>query len=334
MMQQKLPINYLHKRQYCFEITQKVSFCFNCSSAIITDKLGNEITTIKPLKYHVPQETALPIFLNFSDIHKPYIFFNKSSYLKIRTSIVQKMKQFCNFFKLTKKTFFLALDYLDRICSKMMNFDLEDIKQISQLCIILASKYQENGVKGMEVKKLSCGVSTNYSDDELYLLQLLNYDLHCFTCYDIIMDLLHTGFLFNDEKFSIKKMHLIYGKIENMLYLFSESKYYIDWTHKEIALGIIGLIRETLGLVAFSNNIQTVCMNEYANIYNYLGCLNRLRKCFKFKVDDNNHSDSTDSNSDNNSDNLSENNSDKFSNKLENKFITNKIQEKENTKIF
>ena len=161
----------------------------------------------------------------------------------------------------------------------------------------------------MQVKKLSMKTSTNYAQDELFLLRLLDYKLHTFTCYDILVDMLNAGFLFNDEDFSIKKMDLIYDKIESMLYLFSESKYYIDWTHKEIALATIGLIRESFGLPAFSKNIKSVFMNEFMDIYNYSSCLNRLRKCFKFLENDknknaiNNHSDSTtESNSDNGSD--------------------------------
>ena len=109
-------------------------------------------------------------------------------------------------------------------------------------------------------------------------------------------------------------MELIYDKIENMLYLFSESKYYAEYTHKEIAISIIGLIRERLGLPAFNKNFQIVFMNELSDIHNYLSCLNRLRKIFKFKENNNsknnilsNHSDSTtESNSDNNSDSITE----------------------------
>ena len=92
--------------------------------------------------------------------------------------------------------------------------------------------------------------------------------------------ILHCGFLFNDEDFSIGKMHSIYGEIENILYLFSESKYYIDMTHKEVAMAIIGFVREMLGLISFSKNIQNVFMHEYVDIHNYVNCLNKLRKCF------------------------------------------------------
>ena len=309
MMSQKSQFIYSHKKQYRLEVTQKVSFCYRCSTAIIKDKSGNEITAIKPLRYHIPQETCIPIFLTISDKHNPYLFYNKSDYIKIRRDIVKQMKLFCQYFELSKKTFFLALDYFDRILTIITTSKLEDLMRISQLCIILAAKFQENCVKGMQVKKLSMKTSTNYAQDELFLLRLLDYKLHTFTCYDILVDMLNAGFLFNDEDFSIKKMDLIYDKIESMLYLFSESKYYIDWTHKEIALATIGLIRESFGLPAFSKNIKSVFMNEFMDIYNYSSCLNRLRKCFKFLENDknknaiNNHSDSTtESNSDNGSD--------------------------------
>ena len=120
---------------------------------------------------------------------------------------------------------------------------------------------------------------------------------------------MHTGFLFNNEKFSLRKMNLIYGKMENMLYFFSETKYYIDMTHKEIALSIIGLIRETLGLISFSKIVNTVFMNENSDIQNYFICLKKLRKCFKIKDDCKKNVDSNESTSDSSSDNNSESNS-------------------------
>ena len=314
MITQKPQFINSHKKKYRLEITQKVSFCSKCSTAIIKDKSGNEISTIKPLKYCVPKETCIPSFLINTISPEAHQSSNKSNYIKIRKDIVKIMKSFCEFFGLTPKTFFLALDYFDRIRPKTVVSSFEDLKQISLLCVILASKFQENGAKGMKVKNLSLGTSTNYAADELFILRLLQYDLHAFTSYDILKDMLYTGFIFNDENFSLKKMDLIYDKIENMLYLFSESKYYIEYSQKEIAISIIGLIRERLGLPAFSKNFQIVFMNELSDIHNYLSCLNRLRKIFKFKENAksknniiSNHSDSTtESNSDNNSDSITE----------------------------
>ena len=306
MMQKKSFLYYPHKKQYRCELSQKVSFCSKCSSAIITESSGNELFTIKPLKHHIPQEIAFPIFLTISDSHKPYSFFNKSGYIKIRKEIVKSMKKFCIDFNLNKKTFFMSLDYFDRICSKMTAFDKNALKQTSQICIIIACKLQENLSKGMEIKKLASAASVNYAKDELFVITLLNYDLHTFTSYDFLMDVMNHGFLFNDEIFSEKKMNSIYGKIENILYLFSESKFYIDMTNKEIAIAIMGFIREILGLTAFNKSIQIVFMNEYEDMRNYLICLNKLRKCFKLKVDNNSNNNSSDCNTEANSDNTSE----------------------------
>jgi len=334
MITQKIQVIKSHKKQYRLEITQKVSFCSKCSSAIIKDKSGNEISTIKPLKYCVPQEASIPSFLIYNNNPEDHHSSNKSNYIKIRKDIVKIMKSFCEFLGLTQKTFFLALNYFDRIRPKTVVSSFDDLKQISLLCVILASKFQENGVKGMKVKNLSLGASTNYAADELFILRLLEYDLHAFTSYDILRDILYTGFLFNDENFSLRKMDLIYNKIENMLYLFSESKYYIEYTQKEIAISIIGLIREILGLPSFSKNFQLVFMNEFSDIHNYMSCLNKLKKIFKFKENDKNknniastHSDSTtESNSDNNSDSITESISGYNLNKSSQNIIKNRPQ--------
>ena len=292
----------LHEKKDISGVNSKISLCFNCSSLIFKNESGQEISTIKPSKFSVTQETATPIFLSISDNHIPYSFRNKVGYLKTRISFVKYMKKFCNDFKLSKKTFFLSLDYFDRICSKMNSFNKNDLLQISQYCIILASKFQESQQKTLEMKSY-LGLSNNYSKDELYLLQLLDYNLLVHTSYDILLDIMHTGFLFKDEKFSLKKMNLIYGKLENMLYFFTETKLYIDMTHKEISLALIGLTRQTLGLTAYNNILNYIFMNEYTDIQRYYYCLKKFGKFFQIK-DNNNHSDSnTDSNSDNNSEN-------------------------------
>ena len=286
-MQQKSFLFYPHQKQYRFELTQKISFCFNCSSAILTDISGKEISTIKPLNHHIHQETSLPIFLTISDEHKPYCFLNKSGYIKIRKQIILGMKQFCNKYKLSNKTYFLALDYFDRICSRIHLFDKEDLKQISEICIIMAWKFLENITKAIDfnLKEITKEVSSTYAKDELYLINLLNYDLYNF-------------------------------------------------------MSIIGFVRENLGLIAFNKNIQIGFMNEFVDIHNYLNCLNKIRKCFKFNVDrksnnnnhSNNHSDSnTEANSDGNSDNnISENNSNYKNNNNIGKKIVNNNDIKEN----
>jgi hypothetical protein len=240
---------------------------------------------VKPQKYNAIQETATPIFLSLQDTHCPYRFCNKESYLEIRTKIVKKMKTFAQKFNLSKKTYFLALDYFDRLCSKLTQFNFS-VVQIAEFCVVLASKFQDES-KNALTAKLSLGYSKNYAKDELYILQLLNYELYSITSYDILMDIMHTGFLFNNEQFSQNKMNIIYGKIVKMLYFFSETKYYIEMTPMEIALSVIGFVRETLGLTAYNNIIKNLFMSS-GDIKRYLSCLTKFRKCFKIQ-EDNNH---------------------------------------------
>jgi hypothetical protein len=301
-----------HEKKDRSEVNQNLSLCFNCSSVILRSENGKEISTIKPLKYFIRQETAIPLFLLNND--NPYKFINKHDYLKFRIVIVKELKKICTNFNLSKKTYYVSLDYLDKICSKMSAFDMEDLLQIAKFCIVLAVKFQESQIKGIEIKKnLGLCSSNNYSKDELYLLQLLDYNLYVNTSFDIMMDIMQTGFLFNCEKFSLKKMNLIYKKMENVLYFFSGTKFYIDMTHKEIAISIIGFIRETLGLVPYDKIMKSVFMNECIDIQSYSLCLQKIKKFFKIKEDENqtnNHSDSnTDTNSDSGSDCNSENSS-------------------------
>ena len=278
-----------HQLPARFKVSEYISLCFNCSSLIIKDQSKNEISTIKPSQYSVIQENAIPIFLS-TPVRNPYTFLNKKEYLKIRPLIIKKMKAFCKNLNLTKKTFFLALDYLDHICSKMLSYKISDLTQISQFCILLATKFQENREKGMEVKNYVGAAQNNFVKDELFLVQLLNYDLHVFTCYDVLMDILHCGFLFNGEQFSINKMKVIYEKIENMIYMLSESKYYLEMTNKEIALVIIGLIREILGLEAYSNLIKYIFIEDQKSIQNHLYYLRKIKRCFVIKESNNRYS--------------------------------------------
>ena len=134
--------NHLQKDK-C-ELTKNLSYCYQCSSLILVNETQSVISTVKPNDRYQIQETT-PLFLSLIDEHRPRNFINKIEYIKLRTFIIKQMKNFCEFFKLAKKTYFLSLDYFDRICSNMIQFNLNALIQISYFCILLACKYQENG---------------------------------------------------------------------------------------------------------------------------------------------------------------------------------------------
>ena len=309
-----------HESKFLFDMKPNFTICFNCSSIIYTNEIGKKIFPVKPKKYNASQETATPIFISLNDTHRPYRFCNKESYLKIRTKIVKKMKIFAQNFNLTKKTFFLSLNYFDRICSRATKFNMVDFTQTALLCVVLAAKFQDDHKNAFNVK-LSLGPSNNYTKDELYVLQLLNYDLYAITSYDIVMDIMHTGFLFNDEIFSLNKMNVIYGKIEKMLYFFSEKKYYIEMTPIEIALAVIGFIREALGLVPYNTILQQIFMTQYNDLKSYSDCLFLFKKCFQIQEEINHNNNNKVNNIKNENNNIrleSANKNEKFSSQINN----------------
>ena len=313
----KSELFFPHKKKYLLEISQSISFCSNCSSAIITDKFGTTKSTIKPLQFHSNWENISFSFFQdtlTNDIHK---FSNYKEFSKIRLEFIKKIKNICKKLKLNLKTYFLSIEYFYQICSILISFSKEYLIQIANICIILAAKTNETKKKAIKVKLyLTPDISANsYLKDELYILSKLNYDLIRITSYDILTDIMKCGFVFNDEDFNHNILNSVYNQMENMLYLFSETKHYINMTPKEVAIGIVGLAREILGLNAFSKNVQIVFMNlkEFDDIhnYNYLKCLNKIRKCFKIEKNNNSHK------SNNNSDSTKDSNSDNSGNKKE-----------------
>lgn len=297
---QRPELFYPHKKAYLLEISEKVSFCNKCSSALVTDKFGKTKTTIKPLNYHTKWENVSFSFIWQSNANKKYNFANYRGFMEIRTYFVKIIKKKCENLKLNLKTYFLAIDYFTQICSLFDAFSTENLIQIADICIILAAKTSETKKKSIKAKSVLCqNISPDiYIRDEQYILAKLNFDLIRITSYDILMDIIKCGFVFNDEQFNYNILNSIYKQIENMLYLFSETKHYIKMTPNEIAIGLMGLAREILGLNAFSENIQLVFMNlnecDDIHICNYLKCLNKIRKCFKIQ-----RSNVRDSNSDN-----------------------------------
>lgn len=315
MSQKKSELIFPHKKIYQLEFSPTISFCYECSTVIMADASGKTKSTIKPLKYHSLCESNHFYFLRNLNPDKMNNYQISKDILRIRINFVNQIKQKCSLLNLSLNTYFLSLNYFDQICSIFASSIKDDLPLISDICIILAAKIIEKKEKAIKTKLFLIGRtnSEKYIKDEEYILSKLNYNLIRITSYDILKDIMKVGFVFDDEEFDPKKLNSIYSNMENMLYLFSERKQYITMSPKEIAMGIIGLCREILGLSAFNENMQFLFMgiNKYdeSHIYNYAKCLNKIRKCFKIieeinerennNMNNNNHSDSTkDSNSD------------------------------------
>ena len=278
-----------HQNHLQYKLTPKISFCPTCSSLIFLS-VGNDeqiiqkkaISIIKPENYSYSKEIlSFDSFQGEKNNRNCYSFINKKEFLKYRKPIIKNMKKIISHFNLSIQTYFLSIEYFDYISSFMASFNNETILQISNICIILATKFNENSQKVFEILPfLKNNDSKIFVIDEIYILNLLNYELKKYTVFDLLTDILNFGFVFGDENFNEKKFEWIHGELINILYIFSENNSFINFTPKQIAISIIGLARELLELEPFSERI--------IEIFNLKGNFNFGLKNIKkfFKIND------------------------------------------------
>ena len=281
--------NFIH--EHIYHLTDQdpaVSFCSKCSSISVSTETET-VSTVKPSSYitFVKHDPTV-IFSQPSTASFSKNIPGKIEYLKIRQGIIKEMKQLSLRHSLHYKTFFASVYYLDTICSKLLSYEYEATRLMGIFCLVLSSKFWEDGKKGCEVEKFySKMVSTNYLSDEIFILKLLDYNLAITTAYDYLISMLQIGFVFENETVNHQKMNFIYSHIEKMLYGFIESKNYIEMTQKEIALGIIGLSRESMKIDAFPDKLMKIYGKNYCET-EFLGILSKIKKCLKIKKQKNN----------------------------------------------
>ena len=271
-----------------FHLFNSINYCMICSAFFFTNCSPNEsiIKTIKPNNFGENIE-APSCLLSLSEEEKNNSsnkFYNKKDYLKKRSSIIKNIKKICSYFSLSLKTYFLSVEYFDKICAKMSSFNPDFLFQISLFCIILATKFNEQASKTIQVQtELRNNISRNYTADEIYVLNLLNYELNIYTSYDILLDILNMGFVFHGEELNYKKMNYLYYNLEKILYIFSEMNSYIEMSPKKLAICMIGFARELLDLNPFSDSIKKIFLINQNNEKDYITGLHIIKKRIKIE---------------------------------------------------
>ena len=269
-----------HKKIY-LQNNNELSYCSKCYSIFLTTETKNELHTIKYKNSNFVFENK-PKMFDSIELFRTNCFLNRIGFLEIRQIIIKQMKEITNKYQLNFKTYFLALNYFETICSKIYQFNKESLIQISKFCLILSAKFSEDGEKASNLEnELKKNLSSNYKNDEIYILKLLNYNLNVITSYDLLMESINIGFILNDEKYSKKKLKVIYNHIEKMLFAFSESKFFFGLNPKIIVISLLSFIRELLGL----KNLNEFFIKYYGKIYEkeLEDCLCKIRICLKVK---------------------------------------------------
>jgi hypothetical protein len=269
-----------HKKIY-LQNNNELSYCSKCYSIFLITETKNELHTIKYKNSNFVFENK-PKMFDSIELFRTNCFLNRIGFLEIRQIIIKQMKEITNEYQLNFKTYFLALNYFETICSKIYQFNKESLIQISKFCLILSAKFSEDGEKASNLEnELKKNLSSNYKNDEIYILKLLNYNLNVITSYDLLMESINIGFILNDEKYSKKKLKVIYNHIEKMLFAFSESKFFFGLNPKIIVISLLSFIRELLGL----KNLNEFFIKYYGKIYEkeLEDCLCKIRICLKVK---------------------------------------------------
>ena len=274
----------INNKNNLIHLFKSISYCFVCSAFIIDNvsSFKSSITVKKPNNFKKIGEIPRNLLWSENNNRPEFLLNNKSDYLKLRSSLIKYIKSICIYFSLSLKTYFTSIEYLDRICHKLYLFDKNTLIQISLYCIILAVKFLENKQKSFEVLSYLRNTK-NFKLDEIYALQLLDYDLNVYTPYDMIIDILYLGFIFENEELNEKQLNILYNNIPKALYIFSESKSYIKMTPKQIALGMIGFFRELFGLDPFNDNIHKIFLINNRNEKLYISGLNIIKKRIKIE---------------------------------------------------
>jgi len=275
-----------------YQINSSLFFCSKCFTFFVLPENRNENISIIINHINKISHESSPKILESNASFKINIFTNKKDYLKIRQRIIKRMKKITNEYNLNYRTYFLALSYFETICSKIAKFNEDSIEfliQMSTFCLILASKFSEDVIKATNLEKeLKKNLTLNYKSDEIYILKLLNYNLNVITTYDLLLESINIGFVFNYENFSMKKYNIIISQIDKMLFAFSESKYFINFNSKIIVLSLISFIRECLDLNYKSEEFKIIYGEE--NDKSLENCLSKIRLCFTIKNNNNNKS--------------------------------------------
>lgn len=207
---------------------------------------------LKPKGYDLKQEMNP---LEFKPKEKPLSFINKPKFLKQRKKIVQSIKAIVTKHTLSLHTLFLSITYFDIICSQMSSFN--ELKLISKICLILAAKFGDDGLKAYQLEKTyRSELSSHYQSDEMFIVKLLDYNLNLLTADDFLSELLMSGVIFKNEINDIKKVDFMYKTVIKIALLFIESNSFLELSQSQIAFGIVAFTRKLLGLEAFCPQLE------------------------------------------------------------------------------
>lgn len=258
-------------------------YCKKCGSILLkTENEREELLLIKPEKYNERTDIDPLIYLlkqkhsSLKILPKTYSNF----YLKIREDAIFFLKSLCVSYQTSDKVFFTSISYLDRIMSDVSkmskyNFDLNVI-----VCFILAGKFSEIDAYPFSYSNFNSSNneftydSEEIAENEISVLQKLNYNLNDISAFDVLMSFIHCGFIFENEMLDEDELNDIYKYTFSLLAKLIISDVFCKFDSYAIAFSIIHFARKYFsvqkGNLKYLKFLFGIHLSEYKDCFIYI----------------------------------------------------------------
>ena len=189
------------------KLTNKVSICKDCSVLSFSSSKNECLLFTKPPIFNKKyEENPLKIFdtiyntidtseKEFSELYRSY-----------RPKLLSYIKKQCISYKLSTKTYYLSIIYLDILSQKINNNNIYLLEIYATCCFILAMKFIEidppcpdyTSFKGIEDKNTIS--SRDLFKYEIIIVKQLDYHLDIVTAYDVLGILFMCGIISEEEE--------------------------------------------------------------------------------------------------------------------------------------
>ena len=189
------------------KLTSKVSICKDCSVLSFSSSKNECLLFTKPPIFNKKyEENPLKIFdtiyntidtseKEFSELYRSY-----------RPKLLSYIKKQCISYKLSTKTYYLSIIYLDILSQKINNNNIYLLEIYATCCFILAMKFIEidppcpdyTSFKGIEDKNTIS--SRDLFKYEIIIVKQLDYHLDIVTAYDVLGILFMCGIISEEEE--------------------------------------------------------------------------------------------------------------------------------------
>ena len=189
------------------KLTSKVSICKDCSVLSFSSSKNECLLFTKPPIFNKKyEENPLKIFdtiYNTIDTSKKEF---SELYRSYRPKLLSYIKKQCISYKLSTKTYYLSIIYLDILSQKINNNNIYLLEIYATCCFILAMKFIEidppcpdyTSFKGIEDKNTIS--SRDLFKYEIIIVKQLDYHLDIVTAYDVLGILFMCGIISEEEE--------------------------------------------------------------------------------------------------------------------------------------